>query len=196
MLILRVELDLSLPGSLEPVGSARYTSGGKLAKWQNICPSLGRVNRSYVQLWLLSNCTLLVHNLQRKRVLLCLLSSGDSSPIRTTLLNPRFSVIQSAPCTPQAPARYVVSSDACYLIEISHSHLSPQTASVVQQIFVALALHPAVQARAQAEVDAVIQGERLPNIDDRSRLPYVEAVFHEILRWRSITHLRACFCSP
>jgi cytochrome P450 len=44
-------------------------------------------------------------------------------------------------------------------------------------------LHPEVQERAQAEIDQVVGKDRLPNFDDRQALPYVEAVFREILRW-------------
>ena len=48
-----------------------------------------------------------------------------------------------------------------------------------------MVLYPDVQARAQAEIDAVIgQGlQRLPHWEDRSSLPYVEAVVKETLRW-------------
>ena len=48
-----------------------------------------------------------------------------------------------------------------------------------------MVLYPDVQARAQAEIDAVIgQGlQGLPHWEDRSSLPYVEAVVKETLRW-------------
>ena len=45
-------------------------------------------------------------------------------------------------------------------------------------------LHPAVQERAQVEIDKVVGSERLPNYSDRSSLPFVEAIMREILRWR------------
>lgn len=49
----------------------------------------------------------------------------------------------------------------------------------------AMVLYPDVQARAQAEIDSVIgEGlQRLPQWEDRSSLPYVEAVVKETLRW-------------
>ena len=52
-----------------------------------------------------------------------------------------------------------------------------------------MALHPAAQARAQAELDAVIGPDRLPSLADRARLPYVEAVLKECLRWHPILPL-------
>lgn len=45
-------------------------------------------------------------------------------------------------------------------------------------------LHPEIQSRAQAEVDSIITKERrLPTIQDRESMPYLEAVLKEVLRW-------------
>ena len=57
-----------------------------------------------------------------------------------------------------------------------------------------MASHPEFQARAQAELEAVIGPHRLPTYDDWPDLPYVSAVLKECLRWRpvvplSLTHL-------
>ncbi|KAK0232280.1 cytochrome P450 [Armillaria nabsnona] len=43
--------------------------------------------------------------------------------------------------------------------------------------------HPECQKKAQAEIDSVLGGSRLPNHDDRPHLPYVEALLQEIKRW-------------
>jgi cytochrome P450 len=51
----------------------------------------------------------------------------------------------------------------------------------------AMLLHPEVQAKARAEVDAIVGRDRLPSFEDRSSLPYVEAVLMEVLRWKPIT---------
>ena len=51
-------------------------------------------------------------------------------------------------------------------------------------LFLALALFPEVQRRAQAELGVVIGRDRLPTFDDRPRLPYVEALCKELLRWQ------------
>ena len=48
----------------------------------------------------------------------------------------------------------------------------------------AMALYPSVQKRIQDEIDRVVGKNRLPTFDDRSSLPYVEAVLRETLRWR------------
>jgi cytochrome P450 len=56
-------------------------------------------------------------------------------------------------------------------------------------LFLALALFPQVQRRAQAELDAVIGRDRLPTFDDRTRLPYIEALCKELMRWQMVTPL-------
>jgi cytochrome P450 len=47
-------------------------------------------------------------------------------------------------------------------------------------------LYPDIQKRAQAELDSVIGRERLPTFDDRPRLPFIEAVCKECLRWQPV----------
>ena len=44
-------------------------------------------------------------------------------------------------------------------------------------------LSPDIQKRAQDELDSVIGRDRLPTFGDRPRLPYVDAVCKEVLRW-------------
>ena len=46
-----------------------------------------------------------------------------------------------------------------------------------------MVLHPEVQRKAQAEVDRVIGGDRLPTLADQPNLPYVDALVQEVLRW-------------
>jgi len=45
-----------------------------------------------------------------------------------------------------------------------------------------MAMNPEVQRRAQEEIDHVIGNTRLPDHGDRSRLPYIEAIYREVLR--------------
>ena len=47
----------------------------------------------------------------------------------------------------------------------------------------AMTLWPDIQARAQAELDAVVGPGRLPEPEDLDQLPYVSAVIKEALRW-------------
>jgi len=63
------------------------------------------------------------------------------------------------------------------------------TTSTVQTLFLALAMYPEVQKKAQAEIDAVIGPNRLPDFDDRSFLPYINAVIKESMRWNLVVPL-------
>lgn len=54
-----------------------------------------------------------------------------------------------------------------------------------------LANHPLVQDRVCAEIDSVVDGDRLPGLDDRSRMPYVQATIMEILRYRTVFPMAA-----
>ena len=49
-----------------------------------------------------------------------------------------------------------------------------------------MVLHPEVQAKAQEEIDRVVNSGRLPDFDDRPNLPYTEAVYLETHRWRPV----------
>ncbi|SJL18718.1 uncharacterized protein ARMOST_22317 [Armillaria ostoyae] len=64
------------------------------------------------------------------------------------------------------------------------------TVLVVLSAILAFLFYPEVQAKAQAELDAVVgHGIRLPNFDDRSRLPYIDAIVWEALRWNPVAPL-------
>ncbi|KAH8091807.1 cytochrome P450 [Cristinia sonorae] len=64
---------------------------------------------------------------------------------------------------------------------------SDTTISAIKSFILAMTLHPASQAKAQAELDRHISTTgRLPTYSaDRGELPYVLAVMREVLRWHS-----------
>jgi cytochrome P450 len=47
-----------------------------------------------------------------------------------------------------------------------------------------MAKFPDIQKKAQAEIFRVIGSSRLPTYDDRASLPYIEALYREVLRWK------------
>ncbi|KAJ7244880.1 cytochrome P450 [Mycena rebaudengoi] len=63
------------------------------------------------------------------------------------------------------------------------------TVSSMATFFLAMATHPDCQTKAQEEIDSVIGTHRLPEFDDRSSLPYVEAVYREVMRWKPVAPL-------
>ncbi|KAI0712496.1 CyP450 monooxygenase [Earliella scabrosa] len=60
------------------------------------------------------------------------------------------------------------------------------TFSTLQVFFIAMALNPDIQRKAQAELDAVIGPDRLPDHNDRASLPYIDAIAKESLRWQNV----------
>ncbi|KAK1232695.1 hypothetical protein PQX77_004171 [Marasmius sp. AFHP31] len=61
-------------------------------------------------------------------------------------------------------------------------------ASALSSLFMAIALYPEVQVKAQAQLDQVLGG-RLPALADRSQLPYIDRICYELLRWNPVTPL-------
>ncbi|KAJ3532195.1 hypothetical protein NMY22_g7843 [Coprinellus aureogranulatus] len=79
-----------------------------------------------------------------------------------------------------------IARNVCALAYIAGAESS--TASGIAMIF-ALANHPEVQKKAQAELDTVVGPDRLPLVADRPNLPYVHAVVKELGRWYTTTPL-------
>ena len=48
--------------------------------------------------------------------------------------------------------------------------------------FLMMALHPEVVKRAQREIDAVTDGVRLPTLEDRLQLPFIDCIVKEVYR--------------
>ncbi|KAI0085090.1 cytochrome P450 [Irpex rosettiformis] len=63
------------------------------------------------------------------------------------------------------------------------------TFSLLQAFFCGMAMSPDIQQRAQQELESVVGPERLPTYDDQDRLPYVQAIFMECLRWMTTAPL-------
>lgn len=57
---------------------------------------------------------------------------------------------------------------------------------MIYSLFLVLVLFPQAQKRAQAELDVVIGRDRLPMFDDEPRLPYIEALCKELMRWQMV----------
>jgi len=53
----------------------------------------------------------------------------------------------------------------------------------------AMIMFPSVQRKAQAEIDQITGGMRLPDFTDRPSMIYLEATYREVLRWCQVTPL-------
>ncbi|KAG1887798.1 cytochrome P450 [Suillus subluteus] len=63
------------------------------------------------------------------------------------------------------------------------------TVSVLHTFVLAMVLHPDIQARARAEIDQVVRHDKMPCLDDRASLPYLDAILREVLRWYPLAPL-------
>ncbi|KAF7346397.1 O-methylsterigmatocystin oxidoreductase [Mycena sanguinolenta] len=61
--------------------------------------------------------------------------------------------------------------------------------SALASFFLAMAVHPDIQKKAQTEIDTVIGTHRLPRFEDRHSLPYIEALYREVMRWKPVGSL-------
>ena len=68
-----------------------------------------------------------------------------------------------------------------------------QTAATALTFVVLMAMHPDKQRKAQAEIDSVTEGLRLPTLADRARMPYVVAIMNEVARWHAVVPLGMLF---
>ncbi|KAJ4499426.1 cytochrome P450 [Lentinula lateritia] len=55
------------------------------------------------------------------------------------------------------------------------------TMSSISSFLLAMTLHPEIQRKGQEEIDVVIGKDRLPTFEDRLSLPYVEAIYREVM---------------
>jgi hypothetical protein len=68
----------------------------------------------------------------------------------------------------------------------THAHSAAQTVSSIYSFFLAMTLFPEVMKKAQAEIDAVVGNDRLPDFSDRENLPYIDALSKEVFRWHTV----------
>ncbi|EKM77775.1 hypothetical protein AGABI1DRAFT_121852 [Agaricus bisporus var. burnettii JB137-S8] len=60
------------------------------------------------------------------------------------------------------------------------------TVATIQSFILAMCLHPEVQKKAHEELDGVLQGKRLPELEDQKYMPYITAIAKEATRWHPV----------
>ncbi|KAF2101147.1 cytochrome P450 [Rhizodiscina lignyota] len=91
----------------------------------------------------------------------------------------------------------VLQNEGTKLSETEYAHLIAElitagtetTATTLQWFFKAAVLFPEQMKHAQKEIDRVVGRNRLPNWEDREKLPYLNAVINELHRWATATPL-------
>lgn len=68
----------------------------------------------------------------------------------------------------------------------SEDSLLAQTFSTLMNFTLSMLLNPSIQQKAQVELDKVIGRSRLPDLEDRDSLPYIEAIVKETLRHQPV----------
>ncbi|KAJ3553240.1 hypothetical protein NM688_g3720 [Phlebia brevispora] len=99
--------------------------------------------------------------------------------------------VQTGNARPCLATRLVEQQEKYGLTEIQDIWLSgtvyivaaETTAGALSAFILAMVLFPEVLDRAQAEIDAVVGRERVPNIRDLENMPYIQALVKEVHRW-------------
>ncbi|KAI9570434.1 cytochrome P450, partial [Boletus coccyginus] len=76
-----------------------------------------------------------------------------------------------------------------YAASTAFSGATVTTSAMLMCFTLAMVKNPRIWKRAQAEIDAVLGTDRLPEYEDRPSLPYVDAIVRETLRWKPVAPL-------
>ncbi|KIX09246.1 uncharacterized protein Z518_00325 [Rhinocladiella mackenziei CBS 650.93] len=77
--------------------------------------------------------------------------------------------------------------ELAYDVGIIYEAGSDTTTMALEVFTLAMLLYPDVMKKAQAELDSVVGSTTYPGFLDKERLPYVDAVIKETLRWRPVS---------
>ncbi|KAF3036125.1 hypothetical protein E8E11_002076 [Didymella keratinophila] len=120
---------------------------------------------------------------------------GSQVDLYTRLLHhgrkaPGWNATKQATTTAQkhAPADAPVSDlDLAFTLATSIQGGMETSPRQILWLFVAVIQNPGFMARAHEVLDKVVGRDRLPSFTDRSALAYIDAVAHELFRWRPIS---------
>ncbi|KAF9260440.1 cytochrome P450 [Marasmius fiardii PR-910] len=112
-----------------------------------------------------------------------LVNKGDPAPCFCTQNLERFKISTTSSDTSDMEEVIKNVAGIAYLAGAETS------VSAIESFTLAMVLNPEVQAQAQKELDEVIGTTRLPDLDDRKELPYINALLAETLRWNPVLPL-------
>ncbi|KAJ7574288.1 cytochrome P450 [Mycena floridula] len=73
-----------------------------------------------------------------------------------------------------------------YTLAMIYLGSSDTTLISLTTFVLAMVQNPTILKKAQAAIDQVLGGTRLPDFEDRHTIPYVDALIKEVLRWRVV----------
>ncbi|KAL5520722.1 hypothetical protein ACEPAF_2724 [Sanghuangporus sanghuang] len=71
-------------------------------------------------------------------------------------------------------------------VGIAYAGGGDTTVSMLLTFLLAMVLYPDAMKKGQDELSRVIGKNNLPTFDDRPKLPYIEAIYYECLRWQTV----------
>ncbi|THH07084.1 hypothetical protein EW145_g3633 [Phellinidium pouzarii] len=77
---------------------------------------------------------------------------------------------------------------------IAYAAGADTTVSTLNTFILAMLLYPETQRRGQEELDRVIGKDILPTMEDKTNLPYINALCNEALRWQTVAPLGLAHC--
>ncbi|KAJ9626858.1 hypothetical protein H2204_009874 [Knufia peltigerae] len=83
--------------------------------------------------------------------------------------------------------RLMSPKELAYDVGIIYEAGSDTTTMALEVFTLAMLLYPEAMEKGQAEVDALCGDDRMPSFEDKERLPYVDAILKEVLRWRPVS---------
>ncbi|KIW74043.1 hypothetical protein PV04_02111 [Phialophora macrospora] len=77
--------------------------------------------------------------------------------------------------------------ELAYDVGILYEAGSDTTTMALEVFTLAMLLYPDAMKKGQAELDAVLGSSQFPTFEDKDKLPYIEAIVKETLRWRPVS---------
>lgn len=141
----------------------------------DIAPALQFLPRYREKASVMLNCTEKIHSCLEALVSASLLENSDKESFILRYIE------KEGPCYERRQLIYVL-RDIIFGGAVA-------TAVALQWSLVALVNHPEIQKKLQKEIDSNVPRDRLPTMEDRAKLNYVEATLLELFRWRTLLPL-------
>ncbi|KAK0213681.1 cytochrome P450 [Armillaria fumosa] len=114
----------------------------------------------------------------------------DGDPyILAACMNAGSFLVDVLPILRFIPDWFPGASFKCKAKEWRKAVISMPTVSALCSFVLAMVLYPDVQKKGQAVIDAIIGSGRLPDFKDCTCIPYLQAIFNEVLRWAPVLPL-------